>query len=249
MNEWMPDGMIRWLSASTLLLVAPLLVTMPASAAERSYAIGSFDRIRVEGPFEVQLATKASPGARAEGDPRATDGIDIRVEGTTLIIRAGVNGWGEQEVAGSKTAPLIRVSTQMIRSATVIGGGRLVVAGPVSGQRVDLALTGSGSLAVSGLDADILNATLLGSGSIRLGGRGAKVRLITSGSGDIDAVPLSAGDLTIRSDGTGEMRATARFTASVTTTGIGAATVYGSPACTVKAVAGGPISCGKLPSP
>lgn len=241
--------MIRCLSASTPLLGALLLAAMPASAAERSYTVGSFDRIRVEGPFDVQLATESSPGARAEGDPRATDGIDIRLEGTTLIIRAGVNGWGEQELAGSKTAPLIRVSTPMIRSATIIGGGRLVVAGPVRGQRVDLALTGSGSLAVPGLDADILNATLLGSGSISLGGRGAKVRLIASGSGTIDAVPLSAADLTIRSDGTGEMRATARFTASVTTTGIGAATVFGSPACTVKAVAGGPISCGKLPPP
>jgi hypothetical protein len=246
--------MIRWLSASTpllgALLLAPLLlVGVPAGAAERSYTIGSFDRIRVEGPFDVQLATEASPGARAEGEPRATDGIDIRLEGTTLIIRAGVNGWGEQQVAGTTAAPLIRVSTLMIRSAAVIGGGRLVIAGPVRGQRVDLALTGSGSLAVPGLDADILNATLLGSGNISLGGRGAKVRLITSGSGTLDAVPLSAGDLTIRSDGTGEMRATARYTASVTTTGIGAATVYGSPACTVNAVAGGPISCGKLPPP
>lgn len=236
--------MIRLLPALAL-----LLVSSPASAAERTYAIGSFDRIRVQGPFEVRLATGKSPGARAEGVSRATEGLDIRVEGTTLIIRAGMNGWGEQAVAGAQGAPVIRVSTPSIRGATVIGGGRLAIEGAVKGQRIDLSLTGSGSLNVGELNADQLNATLLGSGGMTLGGHAARARLLSSGSGGIDAAPLSADDLTIRLDGTGEMRATARFTANVTTTGIGAVTVYGDPACTVKAMAGGPVSCGKLPRP
>lgn len=236
--------MIRLLSALALFSLAA-----PATAAERTYSIGSFDRIRVEGPFEVRLTTGKSPGARAEGAARATEGLDIRVEGTTLIVRASMNGWGEQPVAGNTGAPVIRVSTQAIRSATVIGGGRLTIGGAIKGQRVDLSLSGSGSLGAPTLDADQLNATLLGSGSMTLGGRAAKVRLTTSGSGAIDAAPLSAGDLILRLDGPGETRVTARFTANVTTTGLGAATVYGTPACTVKAVAGGPVSCGKLPTP
>jgi hypothetical protein len=240
----MPGGMIRLLP-----VLALLLVSLPANAAERTYSVGSFDRIRVEGPFDVRLVAGKSPGARAEGTTRATEGLDIRVEGTTLIIRAALNGWGEQPVAGSPGAPVIRVSTQAIRSATVIGGGQLTIDGAIKGQRVDLSVTGSGSLGVAGLNADQLNASLLGSGSMKLGGRAARVRLATSGSGVIDAAPLSAGDLILRLDGTGETRATARFTANVTTSGLGAATVYGSPACTVKAIAGGPISCGKLPTP
>jgi hypothetical protein len=236
--------MIRFLPALAL-----LLLSVPAGGADRTYSIGSFDRIRVEGPFEVHLATGKSPGARAEGAARATEGLDIRVEGTTLIVRAGLNGWGEQPVAGTTGAPVIRVSTLMIRSATVIGGGQLSIEGAVKGQRVDLSVTGSGTLGAAGLDADQLNATVLGSGGMKLGGRAAKVRLLTSGAGTIDAARLSAGDLILRLDGPGETRASARFTADVTTTGIGAATVYGTPACTVKATAGGPISCGKLAKP
>jgi|SRR5882757_839458 len=241
--------MIRRLLAFALILIAPMLIAGPASAAERSYAIGNFDRIRVEGPFDVRLTTHEPPGARAQGDPRTTDDLDIRVEGMTLIVRAGAGGWGERPGASDTRAPVILVSTLLIRSATVIGGGQLAITGPVKGQRIDLQLTGSGGLDVSGLDADQLNATLLGSGNIKLVGRAAKVRLLTSGQGVIDAVPLSAGDLIVRLDGTGETRATARFTANVTTTGIGAATIYGDAACTVKAMAGGPISCGKLPTP
>lgn len=107
----------------------------------------------------------------------------------------------------------------------------------------------SGAIDAAALDADQLNATLVGSGGIKLGGRAAKVRLMTNGTGGIDAVPLKADDLILLLDGPGEIRATARFTANVTSTGLGSVTVYGKPACTVKAVAGGPVSCGKLPTP
>lgn len=232
-------------------LLAPLLLSLPvtAGAAERTYAVGSFDRIRIDGPFQVQLLTGKSPGARASGDARAIEGLDIRVEGTTLIVRAGINGWGEQPVAGSKGAPAITVSTLAIRSGIVVGGGRLSVTGLVRGQRIDLSVTGSGAIDAGAIEADQFNATMLGSGSMKLGGRAARVQLTANGSGGIDATALNAGDLVLLLDGPGEMRATARFTAKVTTTGLGAATVYGKPACTVKAVAGGPVSCGKLPAP
>jgi hypothetical protein len=225
------------------------LATSPADAATRTYSIGSFDRVRVEGPFDVRLATATSPGASAEGDPRTTDDLDIRVEGTTLIVRAGTGGWGERPPATNNDAPIIRVSTLMVRGAVVVGGGRLTMAGPLRGQRLDLSLTGSGTLNASGLAADELYVNLYGTGSVNLAGTAAKVRLITSGQGVIDATPLNAGDLTIRLDGPGETKASARFTASIVTTGIGAVTVYGKPACTVKALAGGPISCGKLAMP
>lgn len=236
--------MLRLLSAFTLLLFA-----LPADAAVRHYSIGSFERIRVEGPFDVRLTVGTSPGASAEGDGGVTDDIDIRVEGTTLIVGQGVNGWGEQPRAGTSGAAVIRVSTGLIRSAVVIGGGRLIIDGPVRGQRVDLALTGSGTLGVSGVDTDQLYASLTGSGAVTLSGRSARVRLNTNGPGTIEATALTAEDLTLYLDGSGETRATARRTANITTTGIGAATVYGQPACTVKATAGGPISCGKLAAP
>ena len=240
--------MIRHLPPFAL-ACALLLVSAPARAAERIYSVGSFDRIRVEGPFDVRLTTNASPGASAEGDPRATQDLDIRVEGTTLIVRAGVSGWGEQPRLGAAGATVITVSTGMIRRATVIGGGKLTIAGPLRGQRIDLSLTGSGSLAASGIEADQLFVTLLGSGDVALAGKAAKVSLNTSGPGTIAAAPLVAGDLVLRLDGNGETHVTALHTADVTTTGIGAATVYGKPSCTVKAVAGGPVSCGEQPAP
>jgi len=229
-----------------LLAALPLIcLATPAAAEQRSFAIGSFDRVRIDGPFRVIVTLGGSPGGSAEGDVRAIGDLDLRVEGTTLIVRAGLGGWGEQG-SGRQAAPVVRVSTQAIRSIVTVGAAQVSVGGPFRGQRLDLSLTGSGTLAAPTIDADQLFATVLGSGTMTLGGRAAKVRLTTSGSAAIVAATLVAGDLTVRLDGNGAIDAQARYTAAVTTSGLGAVTVYGKPACTVNAVAGGPVSCGKI---
>ena len=232
-----------------LLLFACLIAAAPVHAAERHYVVTSFDRVRIDGPFEVHLTTRGAPAATADGSPRATDALSIRVEGTTLIVSAGTGGWREIPVRGTVDAPIIRLSAPSLRSATVVGGGSLTIDGVVAAQRVDLNVTGSGTLSVGALDADQLNATLLGSGTMTLGGRGGRVRLMASGSGVLDAAALRGDDVLVRLDGSGSALATARYTADATSSGVGGVTIYGKPACKVKATVGGPISCGEIAAP
>ena len=228
--------------------LAPLLalsaIATPALAEQRTYTFGSFDRVRVEGPFDVRVATGGSPGASADGPAAALDRLEVRVEGNTLIVRPGAGGWGERPV-GDGGPLVIRAATGMIRSASVVGGGGLRIEGALRGQRIDLSLTGAGSLAAPAIEADEVNATLIGSGSMTLGGRAQRARLQTSGSGSIAAAPLDAGALIVRLDGPGSTAAAARFTADLTTGGIGAITVAGHPACTIhRGAGGGPVTCG-----
>ena len=228
------------------LLIAPVLagIATPALADQRSYTFGSFERVRVEGPFDVRVTTGGSPGATAEGPAASLDRLDVRVEGMTLIVRPGAGGWGERPV-GDGGPLVIRASTGTIRAATVVGGGALRIEGPLRNQRIDLALTGSGSLAAGAIEADELAVNLLGSGSMTLGGRAQRARLQTSGSGTIAAGSLDSGALIVRLDGPGSTAASARYTADLTTSGIGAITVAGHPACTVhRSTGGGPVQCG-----
>ena len=237
-------------AVNPLLLALPLLaVAAPAAAEDRSFAIGSFDRVRVDGPFRVIVTVGASPAGTASGDPRTIANLDVRVDGTTLTVRAGTSGWGEQGGAGREQAPVVRVATPALRGIVTIGAAQVSVGGAWRGQRLDVSLTGSGSLAAPTIDADQLFATVLGSGTMTLGGRAARARLTTSGTASIAATPLVVNDLAVRLDGNGAIDAQARYTATVTATGLGAVTVYGKPACTVSAGAGGPVSCGKLAQP
>lgn len=230
--------MIRLVIA--LALFAP---AAPAFAAERSFSVGSFDRVRVDGPFEVRVTTGSSPTARASGSGALLERVDVDLNGTTLIVRMGNGGWGETPGKAGGSAPVITLSTPRLIAATVSAGARVAIT-KMASQRIDVGVTGAGVLTIARADADQLNATLVGTGQITLGGRASRARLLTNGPGTIDASALSVNDLIVRLEGAGETKAAARYTAQVTSNGLGKVTVSGTAKCTVKAIAGGPVACG-----
>jgi hypothetical protein len=232
---------MKYLLAPLLLLSSPALAGQ-ALAASRTVSVGSFDRIRVEGPVEVRV-TIGSPRATIVG-PRGDDSVAVRVDGTTLSVRKSIGGWGEQPRGGGACGPVIvTLSTPGLTSASVAAGGRLTIA-KMRGMRVDVTVSGNGSLALAAADTDQLNATLIGTGQMTLAGRAARARLVTSGPGAIDASALQVNDLTVHLDGVGETKAAARYTAQVTNTGLGTVTITGNGKCRVDAAAGGPVVCG-----
>ena len=226
-----------------LLPLALLMLPFAADAAEHRYAFGSYDRVRIDGPFEVNVTTGVAPGALATGDPHMIDGLDIELQGTTLIVRMGHQGWGETPVGKSVAPPVITLTTPNLRGAFVNAGARVAIQG-MKAQRVDLSVNGSGSVTVSGADTDQLFATIIGAGTMTLSGRAARARLVTNGAGNVDASALTVNDLSILQDGPGETRAAARYTAQVNSTGLGRVVVTGNPKCVVHAAAGGPVECG-----
>ncbi|MES3154794.1 GIN domain-containing protein [Sphingomonas faeni] len=236
---------MRSLLAPLLLLSSPVLAK-PAPVASRTESVGSFDRLRVEGPFEVRV-TIGSPRATITGDPRVTEGVAVRIDGTTLSVRKGTGGWGEQPRGGGNGGGgpiVVTLSTPGLVSASVAAGGRLTIA-RMRGMKVDVTVSGNGSLALAAADTDQLNATLIGTGQMTLAGRAARARLIASGPGAIDATGLTVNDLIVHLDGVGEVKAAARYTAQVTSSGLGTVTVAGNAKCRVDAAAGGPVVCGK----
>ena len=63
-----------------------LAVAAPAPAATRNFGVTGFDRIRVDGPYKVRLATGIAPFAKASGSMAALDRVAIEVQGRTLKI-------------------------------------------------------------------------------------------------------------------------------------------------------------------
>jgi len=235
--------MIRALVLAPLLLIA---AAMPAQAAERVWNIASFDRVRVDGPFEVRIATGSSPRATASAaDPALLERLRLDVQGTTLSLRLD-RGTGDYAARGSDAATVFTLSTPALSGVTLLSGAKVLVT-RMAATRVDLGVTGTGTLSVDEASAEQVNATVIGSGTISVGGRAGKARLVTNGPGTIDAAALSAGELFVSLDGSGETRATARYAAEVTSTGMGRVSVAGNPKCTVRAAAGGPVTCGALP--
>lgn len=222
-----------------------LATAAPAHADERSYMLSGFERIRVEGPFEVTVTSGGSPSAKAEGDARALDAITVRVDGRTLVVSAGINAWGGYPGA-AKLPPRIAVGVPALRSAAVFGGGTLRV-DRMAGQRVDLSLSGSGTLAVGAAVADRLDALLIGGGVLSVGGTAQQAWFQTNGAGSVDATELDVRALTVSSQGTGDSTFTARSTAEVSASGQGSVVVAGEASCVVRGSAR--VVCGRLQQP
>jgi hypothetical protein len=75
--------MTRFLALFFLAAATPVA----AEAARRNFSVTSFDRIRMEAPFDVTLVTNKAPFARADGPVTSLDAVDLRIEGRTLIVR------------------------------------------------------------------------------------------------------------------------------------------------------------------
>lgn len=227
----------------TVLAAALLALANAASAAERGYSVTDFDRIRVDGPYRVTLATGRSPGARAFGSAGAIDALSVEVQGRTLVVRRGGQTWGGYP--GQSAGPVeLWLTGYGLRSAVLNGAGSLSV-DRLRGQSINLAVSGSGLLTVGAVEADRLTLAVAGNGRMQVAGKAAAARIVVRGTGAIDARELLVKDAEVAADGPGDIALAASGTAAVASSGAGTIVVTGNAACTVKATGSGEVVCGR----
>ncbi|WP_447727448.1 GIN domain-containing protein [Sphingomonas koreensis] len=224
----------------TVLLIPLALLAAGSAPApeERRVLLTGFDRIRIDGPFEVRVVA-GPPSATVSGDRRAVERVSIRNQGGVLVVGVSIatwEGWRDKEGLAA-----ITVAVPRLRAANINGGGKLDIAN-IAGQRVDLGVNGAGSLTVRNLAADQLVTTLTGTGIVRVdAGSVRTARFMSYGAGSIEAAGLAVNDLTVHSQSAGDSRFSARFTANVSTLGTGSVRVEGNAAC--RLAGPGPASC------
>ena len=216
-----------------LLALASLPAVAAAPTAQRTYSVSGFDRIRIDGPYSVQLKTNVAPFARARGSAASLDGVSIKVEGRTLVVRAGSGGWGGYP--GEGRGPVtIEVGTHDLSTAYVNGAGALVI-DRVRAQKFDLSINGPGVARIDSTDVDQLSVGISGAGSARLAGRAAKVTAIVRGTSTFEGDALKITDAVIGAEGPSIVRAQVNNEAKIDAMGLASVTLTGNPACTVNA--------------
>ena len=219
------------------LLAVLALASLPAVAAppaSRNYGVSGFDRIRVDGPYEVNLKTGVAPFARASGrNNAAVDSVSIKVEGRTLVIRRdSSSGWGGY--TGQSTGPVvIDIGTHDLTTAWLNGAGSLTI-DKVKGLSFDLNIEGAGVARIDAVAVDQFRISASGAGTARLAGKTLKTTALARGSVNIDAQGLSAKDAIITAEGPSIVRLTASDTAKINAFGIAAVTLSGEPSCTLR---------------
>lgn len=225
--------MLDRLPILVLLALASLPVAAATPTTERNYSVSGFDRVRIDGPYRVQLRTNVAPYAKASGTPVALDGVSIKVEGRTLIVRAGNGGWSAYP--GEGRGPVtIEVGTHDFSAAYINGAGALMV-DRVKGLAFDVSVQGSGIATFDEVDVDQLRVGLSGAGTVRMAGRAGKLSTNIRGTSNFEADRLEVKDAFIGAEGPSVVRTQVTNSAKINAYGLTSVTLTGDPACTVTA--------------
>lgn len=190
--------------ATSLLLV--LLTVAFASAQRQEKKFDSFSRISFRTAGKLYIRQGSPQKFEIEGDRDYIEELDIRVEGDRLVIgRDNWKGWNWRDDDDRVT---VYVTMPTIEGLSVSGSGDLIGETKITAQRLNLAVSGSGSLTI---DADVsgdVDADLSGSGRIDLKGKCRDFETHVSGSGRIELDVAIAERATFGVSGSGKVRAT-----------------------------------------
>ncbi len=225
---------MRCLALASLLSLTAAAV--PDSA--RRYMVTGFDRIRANGPFEIEVVPGTN-SASATGDAAALDRLSVRVQGNTLVVNSGTGAFAPR-TRGAARATKIRIAAPMLRGVSTNGGAQIHVT-EMRAARVDLALDGAGSLDIAGIRADELYVAHNGMGLLKLAGNAINVRVRGSVAGTVDGAGFTANDATLLWDSRGPLTMGVRYTAQITANGLGPVTIIGKPFCAIRGTA--PVTC------
>ena len=224
------------------LVLCVLALPGVAQAAERTYSISDFDRIRVTGPFRVNVIADRMTMAKGSGTTDALDRVRLDVQGRTLFVRMDRSNFGGTD---AKSAPaVITIRAPALREASIAGSGSLSLSG-MKGLRVGLVVEGSGTLSATNVQADRLEVGIVGTGTLTMAGKARGASVTGRGAGSVVAGQLIADDLTVNWESAGNANFTANRTAKVTSIGTGNVVVTGKGACTVANGGNGQVTCGE----
>lgn len=209
---------------------------------DRSYDVGTFDRIEVAGPYSVEVRTGSAVQVRANGPEKAVERMDVAVENGILQVHPrkrgglGIN-WGRQDPVR------LTVTVPALAGAEIAGSGDIRI-DRVAGDQFKGTVAGSGNLDVAQVEVAKLTMGIAGSGRIRAGGGHAQsASYDIAGSGDLEAGELIAETASVSIAGSGNVQAHATGTASVDIAGSGNVRMGGGAQCKVSKAGSGNVDC------
>ena len=212
----------------------------PGAEVTRSYQVGTFDKVAVAGPYEVNVVSGGSGGVTAKGGEHLLAETDVVVEDGTLKIkpkkRKGIRwNWRNGKA-------VFTVNAAAINGASIAGSGGISVdkvAGDFEGD-----VAGSGDLKLGAVTGGRVKLAIAGSGDVQAAGKADSVELSIAGSGDMRTGGLASRTADISIAGSGNVEANASESADVSIMGSGDVRIQGGAKCNVSKAGSGNVVCG-----
>lgn len=206
------------------------------SVEQRALDIQPFTGIEVGGAISVVIEKGATQSVTVTGQPNLIDLLGTDVKGGTWKIRS-------PQCWNSGDAFTVYIITPAQLEQIEVGGSGDVRSADVFGTgRTKLAMHGSGSIVLAGINDKELDASISGSGVIRVQGTCAKLKGNISGSGKLMGADLVANEADVKISGSGRVEITAITKLSAKVSGSGKVLYGGQPAVESKISGSGSVS-------
>jgi hypothetical protein len=207
-------------------------ITGSGKLQEQTRSPGNFQRLRLDGSFDVTAQSGATARVVLQADDNLLPLIQTELDGDTLVIKG-------RKGASFRTRNPIKISVDFTQLAAIElrGSGNLSATG-LKGKQFELSLSGSGNAVLTHIDVDHFEAALAGSGDMTLSGKTNSNELSIAGSGDIHADQLISRQTEVSIAGSGDAQVHASESLEASIAGSGDVRYAGKPAKVDRSVVG-----------
>lgn len=206
---------------------------------QRSFQVGAFQSVSLEGSHDVIVTVGGAPSVRAEGSQEMLDRLDIRVENGALRIGTERGNWNWFGRSGHVT---VYVTAPALQAASIGGSGDMRI-DRVESQRFAASIAGSGDLQIGALRAGQASFDIAGSGGIRAAGAAESAEISIAGSGDVALGELQTRRARVSIMGSGDVALQASEMVEGSIMGSGNVSVRGGARCSISKMGSGDINC------
>lgn len=174
--------------------------TLKASAQSgETRQVSGFNAVASSGPFDVHIKINGTESLKIVAESDVIKEIETTVEGGKLRIKFRHHeNWGNENYGRID----VYVTAKALSALANAGSGSIKVEGALSGDRVNISLSGSGNI-TSAVKADDFHAAVAGSGSIDLNGSAKETKINISGSGDVNGKSFRTATASVSIAGSG----------------------------------------------
>lgn len=191
---------------------------------EKSIETENFNAIENNIETNLVLQQGESFSINAFGQSNIIDHIEFTVSNSKLNI-----GFKEKCVTTNYDSLTIYIILPNLKSLEINGSGQATIKNKFQCENLNLSISGSGDIIGSLETRDKLNASIAGSGSIRLSGSASEASLEIAGSGEIHAFDFPTTKSSISISGSGDAELFAIETLEVSISGSGDVNYKGNP--------------------
>lgn len=204
-----------------------------SNAFSQTVAVTGFHKLRVDGEAMITLVKGNTETLTVEVPQRQRKDIRIEIDEDGLLrirTRVAHDWWGHMFGSPRKTPRLTLVYRDL--DSIELNGTVKLESEALRSPHLDIAVSGTASLDMRGVDTDTLRLDGSGAMKARLAGRATSQHIVISGAGKYDCPSLMSDDAQVQVAGAGKVIVRAAKTLDVNISGAGKVDYIGDPRVT-----------------